>query len=105
VGKSRLFHEFKAISQSGWMVLEAPSFSHGKASALLPVIDLLWNYFKITSEDDERTRREKITGRVLALDRSLDDGLPDLFALLGLTDENNSLAEIEPQTSKRRALQ
>ena len=49
VGKSRLFHEFKAIAQSGWMVLEAFSVSHGKASAYLPVIDLLHAYFEITS--------------------------------------------------------
>ena len=47
VGKSRLFFEFKAVSQSGWMVLETFSVSHGKASAYLPVIDLLHGYFKI----------------------------------------------------------
>src|SRR5260370_36911983 len=84
VGKSRLFFEFKAVSQSGWMVLESFSVSHGKAAAFLPVIDLLWNYFKITSDDDERTRREKVTGRVLALDRSLEDALAYLYSLLGL---------------------
>jgi hypothetical protein len=33
VGKSRIFYEFKATSQSGWMVLETLSVSHGKASA------------------------------------------------------------------------
>src|SRR5208282_5349772 len=33
VGKSRLVFEFKAVSQSGWMVLEAFSVSYGKASA------------------------------------------------------------------------
>jgi class 3 adenylate cyclase len=44
-GKSRLFFEFKARSQSGWMVLEAFSVSHGKASAYLPVLDLLHSYF------------------------------------------------------------
>jgi class 3 adenylate cyclase len=104
VGKSRLFFEFKAVSQSGWMVLEAFSVSHGKASAFLPVIDLLRGYFKITSEDDERTRREKVTGRVLALDRSLEDALPYLYGLLGLTAENNQVEEIEAQTRKRRAL-
>jgi hypothetical protein len=53
------------------MVLETFSISHGKASAYLPLIELLWNYFKINSADDERTRREKVTGRVLALDRNL----------------------------------
>ena len=50
VGKSRLFFEFKATSQSGWMVLETFSVSHGKASAYLPVIDLLHSYFKIASK-------------------------------------------------------
>jgi class 3 adenylate cyclase/predicted ATPase len=104
VGKSRLFFEFKVTTQSGWMVLDAFSVSHGKASAFLPVIDLLWNYFKITSEDDERTRREKVGGRVLMLDRSLEDALPYLYALLGLSDENSPLAEMEPQTRKRRSL-
>jgi hypothetical protein len=34
------------------MVLETFSVSHGKASAFLPVIDLLWGYFEITSDDD-----------------------------------------------------
>src|ERR1700691_5973423 len=104
VGKSRLFFEFKAVSQSGSMVLEAFSVSHGKASAFLPVIDLLWNYFKITTHDDERTRREKVTGRVLALDRSLEDALPYLYGLLGLTAENNQVADVEAQTRKRRSL-
>jgi class 3 adenylate cyclase len=36
VGKSRLFFEFVATSQSACMVLEALSVSHGKASAYLP---------------------------------------------------------------------
>ena len=76
VGKSRLFFEFKAISQSGWMVLETFSVSHGKASTYLPVIDLLHDYFKILAEDDTRTRREKINGKVITLDRALEDALP-----------------------------
>jgi AAA ATPase domain/Adenylate and Guanylate cyclase catalytic domain len=103
-GKSRLFLEFKAKNQSGWMVLEAFSVSHGKASAFLPVIDLLWSYFKINSEDDERTRREKINGKILTLDRSLEDGLPYIYGLLGLSDENSPIAEMEPEMRKRRSL-
>src|SRR6516225_4037784 len=68
VGKSRLFFEFKATSQSGWLVLEAPSFSHGKATAYLPVLDLLHGYFRITPDDDRRTRREKVNGRIVTVD-------------------------------------
>jgi hypothetical protein len=65
VGKSRLFYEFKARSAAGWMVLETVSTSHGKASAYLPVIDLLRNYFRIANEDDERTRREKVAEEIV----------------------------------------
>jgi class 3 adenylate cyclase len=84
VGKSRLFFEFKVKNQSGWMVLEAFSVSHGKATAYLPVLELLNSYFGISDEDDAHKRREKVGGRVLMLDRALEDTLPYLFALLGL---------------------
>ena len=105
VGKSRLFHEFKAIEQSGWMVLEAFSVSHGKASAYLPVIDLLRKYFRIAAEDDERSRREKINGKVLTLDRSLEDTLPFFLGLLGLVEGEDPLAEMDPQVRRRRTLE
>src|SRR5208337_2566442 len=78
VGKSRLLFEFKAVAQSGWMVLETFSVSHGKASAFLPVIDLLHGYFRISGNDDARARREKVNGKVLTLDRSLEDTTPYL---------------------------
>jgi class 3 adenylate cyclase/predicted ATPase len=102
-GKSRLFFEFKAKNQSGWTVLEAFSVSHGKASAYFPVIDLLYGYFRIVSEDNARERREKINGKVLTLDRSLEDTLPYLFALLGV-EGDDSLAQMDAQLKKRRTL-
>ena len=104
-GKSRLMYEFKATSQAGWMVLETFSVSHGKASAYLPVIDLLRNYFDITVADDERKRREKVTGRVLALERSLEDTLPYLFSLLGIVEGDDPLAQMDGQIRKRRTLE
>jgi class 3 adenylate cyclase/tetratricopeptide (TPR) repeat protein len=103
-GKSRLFYEFKVTSQSGWMVLETFSVSHGKASAYFPVIDLLHNYFKITGEDDQRARRAKVTGNVLTMDRALEDTLPYLFALLGLAEDNDPLEGMDAQVRKRRTL-
>ena len=42
---------------------------------------------------------------MLALDRSLEDALPYLYGLLGLSGENNQIAEIEAQTRKRRSLE
>jgi class 3 adenylate cyclase len=103
-GKSRLFYEFKVTSQSGWMVLETFSVSHGKASAYLPVLDLLHGYFKIAGEDDQRTRREKVAGKITVLDRSLEDALPYLFSLLGIVEGEDPLAQMDGQLKKRRTL-
>jgi predicted ATPase len=105
VGKSRLFYEFKATSQSGWMVLETFSVSHGKASAYLPVIDLLHGYFKITGDDDPRSRREKVNGRVVTLDPALEDARPYLFSLLGIVEGDDPLAQMDGQIRKRRTLE
>jgi class 3 adenylate cyclase/tetratricopeptide (TPR) repeat protein len=103
-GKSRLFFEFKAKNQSGWMVLEAFSVSHGKASAYLPVLDLLHGYFRITAEDDARTRREKVAGRLAILDPPLEDARPYLFALLGIVEGDDPLAQMDANIRKRRTL-
>jgi tetratricopeptide (TPR) repeat protein len=105
VGKSRLIFEFKAVAQSGCLVLEAYSVSHGKASAYLPVIDLLKSYFEIVPEDDERKRREKVNGKVLTLDRSLEDTLPYLFGLLGIVEGDDRLAQLDTQLRHRRTLE
>jgi class 3 adenylate cyclase len=105
VGKSRLYFEFKATSQSDWMVLETVSISHGKASAYLPVLDLLQGYFKIASGDDERTRREKVAGRLAMLDLSLEDTRPYLFSLLGIVEGTDPLAQMDGQLRKRRTLE
>jgi tetratricopeptide (TPR) repeat protein len=104
VGKSRLFFEFKVKNQSGWMVLEAFSVSYGKASPYLPLIDLLHGYFKITAEDDPRTRREKVNGRIVTLDPALEATRPYLFGLLGLVEGDDPLAQMDGQIKKRRTL-
>ena len=104
VGKSRLLFEFKATTAAGWMVLEAFSVSHGKASSYLPVIDLLHSYFKIASQDDQRTRREKIAGRIAILDRALEDTIPYLYGLLGIAEDPDPLAQMDAHIRKRGTL-
>jgi tetratricopeptide (TPR) repeat protein len=105
LGKSRLFHEFKATVQSGWLVLEALSVSHGKASAYLPVLDLLQSYFGIEPEDDSRKRREKVNGKVLTLDRTLEDALPHLLGLLALNEGDDPLAGMGAQIRRQRMVE
>ena len=104
MGKSRLIHEFKAIARSGCLILEAFSVSHGKASAYLPLIDLLKNYFQFSPDDDPRRRREKIAGKVLVLDRALEDTLPYLYGLMGVVEGDDPLAQMDSQIRQQRTL-
>jgi class 3 adenylate cyclase len=81
VGKSRLFWEFAHSHRThDCLVLEAPSVSYGKATPYAPVIDLLRGYFQIEPSDNERRMRERITGKLLSLDRGLEPALPALLA-------------------------
>jgi class 3 adenylate cyclase len=105
VGKSRLFYEFRAVAQSGCLVLDAPSVSYGKASAYLPVIELLKKYFEIAAGDDERRRREKVAGKIMILDRALEDALPYLYALLEIEEPSDPLGQIDAQLKRRRRLE
>ncbi len=105
VGKSRLFHEFKARPQQECMVLETFSVSHGKAFPYLPLIDLLKNYFQITAQDDERLHRERVTGRLLTLDRTLEDHLPYLLYLLGISEPGSALPTMDSAIRRQRTFE
>ena len=103
VGKSRLLHEFKTSLEPGWKMLEAFSVSHGKASAYLPVIELLRGYFGIESKDDARSRREKAAHRLAALDRSLEDALPYISGMLGANVGTDPLAQMDLRIRQKRS--
>src|SRR5712692_6145987 len=100
--ESRLVYEFKAVAGFDCKVLEAFSVSHGKASSYLPVIELLRDYFKIGPNDHERKRREKVNGKIVTLDRGLEDTLPYLFTLLSLNPGDDPLAQMDPQMRRQR---
>jgi tetratricopeptide (TPR) repeat protein len=104
VGKSRLFHEFKASARTGCVVLEGFAVSHGRNSAYLPVIELLGDYFGIEHAENARRRRERVTGKLLTLDRELESTLPYLFALLGIQEGNDPLAQMDAQIKRQRTL-
>src|SRR5262245_28190589 len=106
VGKSRLFHEFvRSHRTRDWLVLESVSISYGKATAYLPVLDLLRGYFRIEPRDDTRTIREKVAGKVLMLDRALEDVISPVLALLDGLPEDSSFAALDPQQRRQLTLQ
>jgi class 3 adenylate cyclase/tetratricopeptide (TPR) repeat protein len=105
VGKSRLTYEFTHSHRvKDWLVLEASSVSYGKATSYLPVIDLLKGYFKITDRDDHRQMRDKVLGRVLGLDRALEQVIPPLLSLLDVPVEDPSWQALAPAQRRQRTL-
>jgi class 3 adenylate cyclase/tetratricopeptide (TPR) repeat protein len=105
VGKSRLVYEFTHSHRlQGWLVLESASVSYGKATSYLPVINLLKGYFKIQDGDDLRGIREKVTGKLLTLDRALEPTLPALLALLDAPLDDPAWQALDPGQRRQRTL-
>ena len=105
VGKSRLFRELiHSHRLHGWLVVQSSSVSYGKATAYLPVIDLLRDYFEIESRDDPRKIREKITGKVLTLAPALGPAVPALLALLDVPVDEASWHALDPLQRRQQTL-
>jgi class 3 adenylate cyclase/tetratricopeptide (TPR) repeat protein len=106
VGKSRLVWEVTHSHRSAsWLILQASAASYGQATPYLPVIDLLKAYFQIEVRDDPRRMREKVMGKLLALDRSLEPSLPAFLALLDVAGEDGPWAALDPPQRRQRTLE
>jgi class 3 adenylate cyclase/tetratricopeptide (TPR) repeat protein len=106
VGKSRLFWEFTYSHRThGWLILESRSVSYGKATPYLPVIDLLKAYCAVETHDDTRRVREKVTGKLLTLDRTLEPTLPPILALLDVPVEDAPWQALDPPQRRRHTLE
>jgi class 3 adenylate cyclase/tetratricopeptide (TPR) repeat protein len=105
VGKSRLFHEFTRSHRTrDWLILQSGSVSYGKATSYLPIIDLLKGYFKVHDRETHREIRQKVTGKLLTLDRALEPTLPALLALLDVPVEDTQWQAIDPLQRRQRTL-
>ena len=105
VGKSRLVHEFTHSHRTrDWLILEAGSVSYGKATSYLPVIDLLKAYFKVHDRETHREIREKVAGKLLTLDRTLEPTLPAVLALLDVPVEDAQWQALDPDQRRQRTL-
>ncbi len=105
LGKSRLFFEFaRSHRERGWLALESGCVSYGKTTSYLPVIALLKVYFQIEDSDDQRRVRERITGKLLTLDRALEPLAPALLALLEVPVDDAAWQASDPRQRRQQTL-
>src|SRR4029450_3988567 len=106
VGKSRLVYEFlHSHHTQGWLRLESSSVSYGKATAYLPVCDLLKAYCHIEDRDDLRTVRAKVTGQILTLDEALQEPVPAVLALFEALPSDSPFLSLDPPQRHQRTLE
>ena len=104
VGKSRLLREFaRTAAAERALVLESGSMAYGTATAFRPGVEILRRYFKIEAGDEPRTVREKVTGKVLMLDRALEDAIIPLLGLLQALPPGDPFLSLTPAERRERA--
>jgi class 3 adenylate cyclase len=104
-GKSRLCFEFlERCRARGMAVFEGRAVAHGKNIPFLPILEVFRAYFGITLEDDDRSAREKIAGRMVLLDTHFADALPLLFDFLGVADPQRPAPRLDPEARQRQLL-
>jgi class 3 adenylate cyclase/tetratricopeptide (TPR) repeat protein len=105
VGKSRLVWEVTHSHRvHGWLILQTSSISYGKVTNYLPIVDLLKGYFGIEDRDGPRNVREKLTEKLLTLDRTLEGDLPALLSLLDVPTDDLQWPTLDPPQRRRRTL-
>jgi len=106
LGKSRLVWEFtRAPRTHGWLVLETSSVSYGTTTPYLPVIELLKTYLSIQEHDDRREIRERVAGKLVTLDRTLEPLLTPLLALLDVPVDDAAWGAVDPPQRRQRTLE
>jgi class 3 adenylate cyclase/tetratricopeptide (TPR) repeat protein len=106
VGKSRLVWEtVRSGRVEGWLVLESRSVSYGRAAAYGPVRDLLRAFFHIRESDNRRTIQDRVTAKVLTLDRLLEDTIAAVLAVLDEAPEASPFLTFEPLERRQRTLE
>ena len=102
-GKSRLCFEFAERCRArGMTVNEGHALAHGRNIPYLPILQVFRGYYGITEQDDDRTAREKIAGRLLLLDEGFREVLPLLFEFFGVPDPERPVPRMDPDAKQRQ---
>ena len=103
VGKSRLLLQLRAVLPQGeYSYLEGECLHYGEATAYLPMVNALRDYFHIEEGKAEALNRRKLKQRISQLDKRLMAVLPPLEELLSFKVDDEQYLKLEPQMKRTR---
>lgn len=103
VGKSRICFEFMSRCRDrGLRYLYGVCPSHGKSLPLDPILQVLRDYYGISTGEAPDSARSKVSDRMLAIDDSFAESLPLIYEFLGISDPGNPPAPMPPEAKQRR---
>ena len=85
-------------------VYHAVGQAHAKSVPLVPVLQLMRNYFEISEQDSDQTARERIAGKLLLLGEGFVDVLPLMFDFLAVSDPERPSPRMDPEARQRQLL-
>ena len=104
-GKSRLCREFVSrCRERGIEVTEGRGVAHGKRVPLLPVIEMLRDWFGIEEADEPEVAQRKVGGRLVDLDARFAEALPVLYEFLGVPAAELPPPQMNPEARQRALL-
>jgi class 3 adenylate cyclase/tetratricopeptide (TPR) repeat protein len=103
VGKSRLLLTcLRAAADDDWLTLDGACLSYGTPTPYLPVRSLLVRYFGVEEDDDAARIREKVTARLLGLDRALAGAVSPILAIGNVANDDAEWAGLTPSERRQR---
>jgi AAA ATPase domain/Adenylate and Guanylate cyclase catalytic domain len=105
IGKSRLVWEFTRSYYAGGLILETGCVPYGIATPWLPVVELLTDYVGVDDRDDVATVRDKLAGRLRAVDAELLPLSSALLALLDVAASDPAWAALDAVGRRQRTLE
>jgi DNA-binding NtrC family response regulator/predicted ATPase len=105
-GKSRLLYEFRQrLAGARVTYLEGRCLAYDSAAPYLPVLDLLRHNCGITEADTPTQITAKVQVALQEVGMAPDEYAPYLLRLLGLSAGTGQLAEVSPETLRRRTVE
>jgi class 3 adenylate cyclase/tetratricopeptide (TPR) repeat protein len=101
-GKSRLAYEFQRRWERPVLLLAGRCLSYASGIPYVPILYMLRNKWAIAETDDPATVSAKVAASLQRAGMDVEESLPYLLNLLGISQDSSQIAELSPQALQAR---